>query len=229
MPKGKFFGVSVGPGDPELLTLKAKRILEKCPVIAMPQTRGQNTLALDIVKRTLDISRKIVLPLKFLMSTDQAALAANHRRQAQHVTKQLDRGRDVAMVNIGDVSIYSTFAYINEIVKDLGYETEAIAGVPSFCAVAAALGISLTTMQEPLHIIPVGYGDFAGYLELKGTKVLMKAGSKLPEVKEILHKKGLNDKAMLVANCGLPAQRVYQNIEDAGAAEGYFATILLKE
>ena len=229
MSKGRFYGVSVGPGDPELLTLKAKRILESCPVIAMPQTRSRNTLALDIVRGVLDVSQKIILPLKFLMTTDKAVLADSHKQEAARVMALLKQGMDVAMVTIGDVSIYSTFGYINKIIREAGYETAAVPGVPSFCTVAAVLGTSLTTMQKPLHIIPAGYGDFEGNLDLDGTKVLLKIGDTLLAVKEILRKKGLIDKAALVANCGLPTQRVCKSIEDTDETEGYFATILIKE
>jgi precorrin-2/cobalt-factor-2 C20-methyltransferase len=229
MSKGKFYGVGVGPGDPELLTLKARRILEKCPVIAAPQTKGCKMLALEIVEGALDISRKIILPLRFLMTTDEAALAASHRREAAHVRALLEEGLDVAMINCGDVSIYSTCAYLQAIISQAGYDTEAIPGVPSFCAVAAALGTSLTTMQKPLHIIPAGYGNFAGHLGLEGTKVLLKTGSKLPEVKDVLRRKGLLAKASLVANCGLATQRVYRQLAAAGDTEGYFATIIIRE
>ncbi len=229
MKKGKFYGVSVGPGDPELLTLKAVRILEGCPVIAAPQTRGGNTLALDIVKEIIDLSEKNILPLTFLMTSDEAARCESHQREALRIMTLLDQGLDVAMVNIGDISIYSTFGYMRDIIRGSGYLTEAVPGVPSFCAAAAVLGTSLTTMKKPLHIIPAGYGDFEEHLGLDGTKVIMKAGSALPEVKRILCQKGLTDKASLAANCGLPNQRVYQSIEDACDIEGYFATILMKE
>lgn len=227
MSKGKFYGVGVGPGDPELLTLKAKRVLESCPVIAVPQTRGRHTLALDIVKGVLDVSQKIILPLNFLMTRERAARVKSYEKETARIAAQLKQGRDVAMITLGDVSIYSTFGYIREIVGGAGYETAAVPGVPSFCAVAALLGTSLTTMQKPLHIIPAGYAGWEGYLGMEGTKVLMKAGGTLPEVKETLRSRGLDKKAALVANCGLPAQKVYKNLEDAGDDEGYFATILI--
>lgn len=229
MKNGKLYGVSVGPGDPELLTLKAKRIVESCPVIAAPVTRNGNMFALNIVKGAVDISAKIILQLTFLMTTDETMLAESHKREAMRVIALLDQGLDVAMLNLGDVSIYSTFGYLKQIIHDAGYKMEIVPGVPSFCAVAAALDTNLTTMKKPLHIIPSDYGNFENNLELDGTKVIMKTGSTLPEVKRILRKKGMIDQASLVANCGLPDQRVYKSIEDACDTEGYFATILIKE
>mgnify|MGYP000949113342 FL=1 len=113
MEKGKFYGVSVGPGDPELLTLKAKKILEKCSIIAAPVTGSGNMLALTIVEGAVDLSQKSIILLNFLMTADEAKLAASHQKEAKKVMDQLEKGMDVAMLNLGDVSIYSTFAYIN--------------------------------------------------------------------------------------------------------------------
>lgn len=227
--KGIFYGVGVGPGDPELLTLKAERVLESCPVIAVPQRRGQGSLALDIIGGVLDLAPKEILPLKFLMTRDREELATSHKRVAACIAARLEKGRDVAMITLGDVSIYSTFGYIREIIAGAGYETAAVPGVPSFCAVAAVLGTSLTTMQKPLHIIPAGYAGWEDCLGLEGTKVLMKAGGALPEVKTVLHEKGLLHRAALVANCGLPAQKVCKSLGAAGDHEGYFATILIDD
>ena len=85
-----------------------------------------------------------------------------------------------------------------------GYRAEVVAGVPSFCAVAALLQQSLTEMSHPLHIIPAGHGSLEENLALPGTKVLMKTGKALPQVREALRRPGLYEKASLVQNCGLP-------------------------
>ena len=121
MEKGTFYGVGVGPGDPELITLKAVRAIERCPVIAAPETRGEKTLALDIARGAVDLTGKTILRMQFLMTRDKQALEESHRRQARQIMEHLDAGRDVAMLNLGDVSIYSTFSYILEIVLEQGY------------------------------------------------------------------------------------------------------------
>ena len=118
MKKGTFYGVGVGPGDPELLTLKAIRAMEHCPVIAAPETRGEKTLALDIARGAVDLSQKTILTLEFLMTRDKQKLEESHRAQARAVMEYLDQGQDVAMLNLGDVSIYSTFSYLLEIIKE---------------------------------------------------------------------------------------------------------------
>ncbi|MEG1997495.1 MAG: precorrin-2 C(20)-methyltransferase [Clostridiales bacterium] len=229
MKNGKLYGVSVGPGDPELLTLKAKRLIEACGVIATPQTSGEKTLALDIVMGIVDLSHKQILRLPFMMTRDEEQLRVSHEEQAKQICAYLKRGEDVALLNLGDVSVYSTYSYMNDLVLAAGYETEMIPGVTSFCAIAAILGQSLTVMKKPLHIIPAGYGKLSEYLQLPGTKVIMKTGKNLTEVKDTLSKLDLLDCASLVADCGLPGQKVYPSIKDAGNDEGYFATIIVKE
>ncbi len=112
MEQGIFYGVGVGPGDPELLTVKALRTIERCPVIAAPETRGEKTLALDIARQAVNLEGKTILPLQFLMTRDKQALDQSHRQQAQKIIAYLEQGVDVAMLNLGDVSIYSTFSYI---------------------------------------------------------------------------------------------------------------------
>lgn len=228
--KGCFYGVSVGPGDPELLTLKAVRCLEHCPVLAAPQTASGRMLALEIAQGAVETSGKIILPLHFVMSRDEDALRASHREAAEAVRAYLDAGQDVAMLNLGDVSVYATYGYLEELLKAQGYETQRIAGVPSFCAAAARLGCSLTGgMEQPLTIAPGRHADEV--LDAPGTKVLMKTGRQLPRTLELLARHGLLEQSAMVCNCGLENEAVHPSLATYDPAEdaGYFATILVKE
>lgn len=228
--KGTFYGVSVGPGDPELMTLKAVRCIKQCPVLAAPQTAAGRMLALDIAKGAVDVSNKILLPLHFAMSRDPAVLQASHQAAAQEVKCYLDAGQDVAMLNLGDVSIYSTYGYLEEILTAQGYTAVRVAGVPSFCAAAARLGQSLTGgMEQPLTIAPGRHVEEV--LAAPGAKVLMKTGRQLPKTLEALRVQGLLGKSAMVCNCGLPDEAVYPTLTDYDPAQdaGYFATILVKE
>ncbi len=228
MEQGIFYGVGVGPGDPELLTVKALRTIERCPVIAAPETRGEKTLALDIARQAVNLEGKTILPLQFLMTRDKQALDQSHRQQAQKIIAYLEQGVDVAMLNLGDVSIYSTFSYILEIVKEEGFQAQIVPGVPSFCAVGALLQQSLTEMSLPLHIIPAGHPGLAQSLALPGGKVLMKTGKALPEVRRALRKQGLYERASLVQNCGLPDQKICRSLDEAEDGAGYFTTIVVR-
>lgn len=117
---GVFYGVSVGPGDPELLTMKACRVLKACPVIAAPQSQSGEQLALSIAGQAVDLDGKTLLSLPFTMSRDPEVLAAAWEKNADLVAAYLDRGADVAMVVLGDVSTYSTYCYVMERLKQRG-------------------------------------------------------------------------------------------------------------
>lgn len=228
--KGTLYGVSVGPGDPELMTMKAVRCIEQCPVLAAPQTAAGRMLALDIAKGAVDVSGKIILPLHFAMSRDSEVLKASHAAAADAVRAHLDAGRDVALLNLGDVSIYATYGYLEEILTAQGYAAVRIAGVPSFCAAAARLGQSLTGgMEQPLTIAPGRHVEQV--LAAPGAKVLMKTGRRLPKTLDALRERGLLANSAMVCNCGLPDEAVFPALTDYDPAQdaGYFATILVKE
>ena len=233
--KGTFYGVSVGPGDPELLTLQAVRLIRKCPVLAAPQTSSGQMLALDIARSALGevLDGKTIVPLHFAMSRDPAVLAASHKEAVQAVRPYLDAGQDTAMLNLGDVSIYATFGYLQEILQAQGYATAMAAGVPSFCAAAARLNQPLTGgMDAPLTIAPGSWTDKV--LDAPGTKVLMKTGRQLPALLDILDAHGALSRSALVCSCGLPDETIFPDLSTArppqdGSKAGYFATVLVKE
>lgn len=228
MKQGVFYGVSVGPGDPELLTLKAVRVLEACPVIAAPQTGSGETLAMDIVRQAVSLEGKTLLPLFFTMAQNPSLRREAHQRAAGEIEGFLAAGRDVAMLNLGDVSIYATYGYLQKLLEERGYQTEMIPGVPSFCAAAARLGLDLVQGNEPLHLIPGHSGPAEAALALPGTKVLMKSGRQFPEAVRALERAGLAERALLVQNCGLPNEAVFQDASQFPEDPGYFATIIVK-
>ena len=225
--KGTFYAVGVGPGDPELLTRQACRILTQCEVIAAPQTASGQMLALEIARGAVSLEEKTILPLAFTMSRDAAAREKSYRAAASLIEAELRRGHNAAMVNLGDVSVYATAYYILDIIRADGYETVMAPGVTSFCAVAARLGQSLTEMEQPLHILPASC-DLDAALALPGTKVLMKSGSAIHETVAALGRAGLLKRASMVADCGLPSERVFRDLREIPENVSYFATILVR-
>ena len=155
---------------------------------------------------------------------------AAHIEAARAVEEYLDAGQDVAMLNLGDVSVYATFGYLQEILEAEGCKTVMLPGVTSFCAAAARLGQSLTGgMEQPLTIAPGRCA--AEVLAAPGAKVLMKSGRQLPETLAALADAGLLSRSAMVCNCGLPNEEVWPDLADYDPARsaGYFATILVKE
>lgn len=226
---GTLFAVSVGPGDPGLVTLAAVRALEACPVWAVVRTPGGATSALDIASCVVDPQAKELVELAFAMTRDTAALSASHDAAAASVCAQLARGCDVAMPILGDASIYSTFHHIRPQVEAAGFATRVIAGVPSFCAVAAALGENLTPqMDAPLHVLPAGYVDIPAALALPGSKVFMKAGSSLGELARAVRASDTSTRAFGAQRCGMPGERLLHDVDELVQADGtYFTTAVV--
>lgn len=227
--KGIFYAVGVGPGDPEWMTRQACRVLEMCPVIAAPRTASGEMLALSIARRAVDLGAKTVLPLEFAMSREASVRAEGYERAADGIARELDAGRDVAMVNLGDVSIYATAYYVLDALRRRGNAVQMIPGVASFSAVAAALGRSLTEMELPLHIYPAGASVLDAALSLPGTKVLMKSGKAIGETAAALARHGLADASAMVADCGLPTQQVFETMADLPEKISYFATVIVPD
>lgn len=225
--KGRLFGVSVGPGDPEYMTLKAIRTIERCPVIAAPRTDGKCSVALEIVQGVRSMEDKEILFLDFLMSRDEARTQARNKELAALIAEKLDMGLDVAMLNLGDASLYASYCPIRQHVAGMGYETQTIAGVTSFCASAALLQVSLTSPRLPLRILPGDYSGLETELGAPGTKVIMKSGKELAAVKQALKNSHAYDRAKMVVNCTMPGERAYHSLD--GAQGGYFTTIIVGE
>ena len=225
---GKLYGVGVGPGDPGLLTLRAAEVIRDCPVLAVPVSGGERQLALEIVRQAVpEAAAKELLRLDFPMVHDRARLRQSHDQAAARVMAVLDTGRDVAMLSLGDPSLYATYSPIQERVLAAGYQAVTIPGVPSFCAVAARLNMSLTRPHLPVHIIPGGYPGVEEALKAPGTKVLMKAGKEAARVAGLLRDRP--HAARMVSDCGLPTERVWTDWDRLPQDVGYFATVIVKE
>ena len=244
---GTFTGVGVGPGDPELMTLKAVRAIRECSVIAVPvsdnsleapvcekvgtesQYKGylDRCMAFGIARCAVsEVEKKdrIFLPMPMIKEKDK--LRNIHDMDAEAVAEILEQGRDVVFLTLGDPTVYSTCMYVHKRLKRKGYPTELVPGIPSFCAAAARMDISLAENRQEVHILPASYQIEKG-LELPGTKVLMKAGRKMSDVKQILMEKGLE--AEMVENCGMENEKVYLSAEEIPEQAGYYSLLIVKE
>lgn len=222
---GILYGVSVGPGEAELMTLKAARIINECDVIAVPRTKNENTIALSIAEEVCELKDKKIIYFDFLMTRDKVLLKQRHSEIADEVCGVLKNGMSVAFLNIGDISIYSTFSYIAEIVESKGYSFEIIPGVTSFCAIAAEVKRPLVQGKNPLIIMPSACEQFDELIGLNGSKVIMKSGSGISSVRDKLSEK-CTDEIYAVSDCGHSTQQVYFGAEQIPDDCGYFTTIV---
>ena len=160
------------------------------------------------------------------MISEKEKLKNIHDMDADAVAGILERGMDVVFLTLGDPTVYSTCMYVHKRLKKKGYSTELVPGIPSFCAASARMDISLAENRQELHILPASYQIEKG-LELPGTKVLMKAGRKIADVKKILIEKGME--AEMVENCGMENERVYLSAEEIPEQAGYYSLLIVKE
>lgn len=227
MKKGTAYGVGVGPGDPELMTLKACRLIRENEIMAVPGKVPQDAVAYKIaVAAVPELADKTLIAIDMPMVKDRRILEESHRKAADTIEEYLDQGQNVIYLTLGDSTIYCTFSYIQHILDADGYETELVNGIPSFCAAAARLGISLTEWKEPLHVIP-GLHNTEGTLEWPGNYAIMKSASHMREVKEMLARSECDVKA--VENCSMETEKVYNSLDEISDDAGYFSLIIAKK
>lgn len=217
---GTFYAVGVGPGDPQLLTLKAIHIMKACQVIALPKSGASENIAFKIAGEY--IADKEILECDMPMIKDKQELERYHDESASAIAAILDQGRDVAFLTLGDPAIYSTVMYVHRRLTQKGYPTAMVPGVPSFCAAAASLNTSLCERDEMLHIVPATYrGEEAE--ELSGTRVLMKSGKAIMKLREKL----ADQQAMMVERATMEDEKIYRDLKDLKEQSSYFSLIVI--
>lgn len=224
MKNGILYGIGVGPGDPELMTLKAVSTIRACDIIAIPQKKREECLALRIATGAVpELARMPILEIHMPMTKDPEILSQAYRAGRDALIAQLQAGKTVGFLTLGDPSVYSTYMYLHRLVLDQGYDARIIPGVPSFCAAAAALGEALCLGDEQLHVIPGSYGQIEA-LSYPGTKIIMKNDS--PELRELLRKKPCD--VTTVEKCGLPDQKIYRGTEALPEDKSYFRLMIVR-
>ncbi|WP_437590382.1 precorrin-2 C(20)-methyltransferase [Sorangium sp. So ce1000] len=220
---GKLYGVGVGPGAPDLLTLRAVRVLQEADVLALPRSSDFGaSMAYRILEPVVGKQRdKERLLLTFPMSKDPDRVRPYVDAAVEKIGDRLSRGLSVAFATEGDPSLFSTFVYVRReaLRRFPGLEVEVVPGVTSVTAVPAVSGLSLADGQERIAILPATYGvdDLTDVLRRFDTVVLMKIGSEMPKVTEALTRAGLLDRAVFVSKATMPEQRI---VRDLRAAEG---------
>lgn len=225
--KATLYGIGVGPGDPELLTLKAVRLIKACQVIAVPGEDYRDSIAYKIaVQAVPELAKKEAFGVAMPMTRDKEVLRRSHEAAADRVAAYLEAGKDVAFLNLGDVTVYASYLYIHRLVTARGYQAELVNGIPSFCAAAARLGIGLAENSDRLHILSQPEQIEEG-LKLPGTKIIMKMGKNISHVKELIRESGME--AQMVENCGMEQEKIYHSVEEIDEAAGYYSLLIVKE
>lgn len=231
---GKLYGIGIGPGDPKLLTIRAKEILDMVDTIFVPKARDDGkSCARSIVEAATSKSKNFI-ELTFLMTNDHKKLESCWLGAARRIVKELKRKRTAAFVTIGDPSIYSTYTYLIETLRDNfpGALVETIPGVTSFNAAAASCGLPLLKGNEKLAVLPVtgGLKDLRSTLKKFDTVVLMKIGSKLGKVIHLLKKIGLIKNSILISHAGQTGEKIIRDLSSLKDKKlGYLSVIIVRQ
>lgn len=248
-PRGTIYGIGVGPGDPELMTLKAVRLIRECDIIAVPgKNAGPENAKASLAYKTAaaavpEIGQKEIVSVIMPMTRDPEQLKVAHLAGARLLETYLAKGLRVVYLALGDICIYSSFSYLQRILEQDGYEVRLVSGVPSFCAAAARVGVPLVEGDEPLHVIPLSAGRSVRESRCQaslGTGVFMKPAGRMRELREFFADESAvkaGDKkacenvhdVYMVVNCGMESEQVYTKAGDFPDDAGYFSLIIEKE
>lgn len=224
--KGIAYGVGVGPGDPELMTIKAVRLIRENEYIAVPGKKPRDTVAFKIAAGAVpEIENKTLLDVEMPMVRSAEELSAAHREGAARIKAILDSGENIVFLTLGDPSVYSTWGYLSKLLVSYGCRVETVSGVPSFCAAAAKLNAPLAEWDEQLRLIPAahaGENDFSS----DGAFVVMKSASRMADVKKALAAAGKT--AVGVTNCGMEDEKLYASLDEVPDDAGYFTLLIAR-
>lgn len=230
---GTLYGIGVGPGDPELLTLKAVRVLGNVDVIfAAASTKNDYSTALSIAGPHLRKDVRVE-QLGFPMTRDKAELQAAWDKNAAIVAESLRKGENAAFLTLGDPLTYSTFGYLHRTLLDLdpSLPVQIIPGITSFHAAAAKVGFILAESSQSL-LVTSGVADMQrleSQLDAADNAVILKAYKNFDEIRSLLEKLRLGDRTVLVSRLGMEGESVVMDIRDAPARPHYFSLVLVKK
>ena len=224
---GTLYGLGVGPGDPELVTLKAARILAAVPVVAYPQTPDGTSMARRIAASLIPQGVEelaIVMP----MASDRAPARTAYEEAARAIAARLDDGKDVAMLCEGDPFFYGSFMYIHQRLHG-GYRVEVIPGVSSLTAAAAAIGRPLCARNDILSVIPapVDPARLRSAIAAADAVAILKVGRHFDSVRAVLTDLKLLDRAVLVTAASCENQTIAPLADLSDGPRPYFSIILL--
>jgi len=228
---GIFYGIGVGPGDPELLTVKAINIMKEVDIIIAPKTEKKDgSVALSIARPYLKKDIKIVyqvfpMVVKFEESTE--AWEANKNE----ILALLKAGKKIAFLTLGDPMFYSTYIYVYRLLEHEGFPIETIPGIPAFCAISSKLGYPLVEGNDILSVIPATADPekIKQVMAVTDNVVLMKVYKNFSSIVDTLVENKMIDNAVMLSRCGLPDEvRINDLVAEKDKKVNYLSTILAR-
>jgi precorrin-2/cobalt-factor-2 C20-methyltransferase len=232
MATGKFTGIGVGPGDPELLTLKAVRALSEADVVIAPRTEKRvDSIALSIARPHMRPGCE-VLELVFPMVYHAEELSGAWLENRNIIQARLDAGQNVVFLTLGDPMFYSTYIYVFELLRDCGHPIETIPGVTAFCAIASHHGVPIVEGDDVLSVVPatISPEKLEQVLAASDRLVLMKVSRNFSDLRDRLQRHGFAEQALMVSKCGHPEEEVHENLMEVQPQDvTYLSTILTRK
>ena len=226
---GKLYGIGTGPGDPELITVKAVRILGSADVVIVPESGSdKGSIALEIAKDYIN-GKAEILTLTFPMIHDESEKRANRLENSQVIRDLVESGKTVVFLTLGDPMLYSTYIYILEHLVHSGIEIETVPGVTSFCASAAAGNMPLAKQNEELRIVPLSKDtDIAGHLKDGDNIVFMKVSSDSTRLADELIKAEGIVECLISSKCGRDEEFINHDLNRLYEGVPYMTTVMVK-
>lgn len=223
---GTLYGVGLGPGDPELMTLRAARLIEAADVVAYPTLAGGDSfaraIAADLIREDAD---EIVMDVP--MTVERGPAQAAYDRGAAQIAERLEAGQNVVVLCEGDPFFYGSFMYIFARLADR-FDTQIVPGVTSVTACAARAGRPLVARNERLTVLPgpLPEDELRARIEGADSVAIMKVGRHLPKIRSVIEALGLADRATYIERASLP-EEVIVPLSQAPQKAPYFSMILL--
>jgi precorrin-2 C20-methyltransferase len=225
---GTLYGVGVGPGDPELLTLKAVRIIQAAQVLAYPANRQGYSQAREIAARWLSPGQR-ELPIVMPFQRDRSPANQAYELAAEILAEALAEGQDVAVLCEGDPLLFGSFIYLQRRLAGR-FPCAIVPGITSITAAAAISGLPLSSQHERIAILPASAGETAMEQALQDydSVILMKPGRHRPLILELLQRTGRARDAVYIEQASQAGQRIVRSIAEIPATPGpYFALFLV--
>lgn len=235
MKLGTLYGIGVGPGDPELMTVKGAALLGRCRHVFVPKSsRADTSLALLIAGSYLQ-GQAVIHELIFPMTADSVELSRRWKENAHAVAEVLAAGEDACFITLGDLFLYSTFIYLERALRDClpGVEIVCVPGITAFSAVASLSRFPVGEAKEPVTIIPAAddLGNVRNALQTGGTVVLMKVGGRLGDILDLLEGMNVIEESIFVSRVGMADEKVetdLRKLRGEAPEAGYLSIILVR-
>ena len=228
----KFIGIGVGPGDKELLTLKAINEIKRCDVVFKPVVKkGKKSIAYQIIKEYIPKSAKVI-DLVFKMSKDKNKRKKYRKKLSKNIKDEIIKGNTCCFITIGDPCLYSTYMYIVKNLKKENIKIKTIPGITSYQSIFAKINESMALEEENFAVYPVNDDKekIKKVIETNNNIVFMKVKRNQKLIYKLLKEKGLEDKIFIASNIGKKNEYISYEINDLINKEfSYFTTLIVKK